>query len=79
MAKRKQLMLAAVRSRQAATAVIGARLRERDPKERRCSYEDCGRAFGPRRAWQRFCSERCRYKAWELENPRVRIKRARSR
>lgn len=28
-----------------------------------CEYQECGQAFEPRRAWQRFCSNKCRQRA----------------
>jgi hypothetical protein len=75
-AKKRELLIAAVRSHRP-HAVPGGRLRERDPKERRCQYESCGRAFKPTREWQKFCSSLCRFRAWDEENPRVRIRKTR--
>jgi hypothetical protein len=73
---KQQLMIAGMRSRPAPLRA-GARLRERDPKQRQCLYEECGRTFRPTREWQRFCSTRCRYRMWNEENPRVRIRQRR--
>lgn len=73
--KRKSLTLAAVKSRVAASHAAAGRLRERDPKERRCAFDDCGKAFRPVRDWQKYCTSLCRYKAWDVDNPRVRIKK----
>lgn len=33
--------------------------------------ESCGATYGPKRHWQRFCSRRCRTRAWEALHPRV--------
>jgi hypothetical protein len=53
-----------------------ARHRVRGERQRICTLEGCGRAFRPGREWQRFCSTTCRYRAWDLDHPRVRAKRA---
>ena len=31
----------------------------------------CGAEFTARRRWQRFCSRRCRWTAWEAAHPRT--------
>ena len=31
----------------------------------------CGASFAPYRSWQRFCSPRCRWQAWDRGHPRV--------
>jgi chromosome partitioning protein len=42
-----------------------------DPKARYCAC-GCGRAFTPTRRWQIFRDAKCRYRAWDEANPRVR-------
>lgn len=37
------------------------------PKCNRCAEE-----FEPVRYWQKYCSVKCRYDAWDENNPRVR-------
>ena len=36
--------------------------------EREC--DDCGRAFIPKQPWGRFCSGRCRLRAWRAARSR---------
>jgi hypothetical protein len=50
---------------------------ERMSKARTCQYGDCGKTFHPQRHWQKFCSTRCRFRAWDADNPRVRVRAAR--
>ena len=38
------------------------------PKERAC--DSCGEMYPPYRPWQRFCSKKCRWKAWAELYPR---------
>ena len=36
-----------------------------------CAHDECNATFTTRRANRRFCSDRCRIKAWEARHPRV--------
>lgn len=36
-----------------------------------CQCIECGKEIKKSRKWQRFCSQKCRYKNWDKENPRV--------
>lgn len=38
-------------------------------KMREC--ENCGAEFDPKRHWQRYCSARCRSRAWDATHPRM--------
>lgn len=43
--------------------------KQKDMKIKVCEY--CGRKFKPVRHWQRFCSDRCRWKSWDKRHPRI--------
>ena len=38
----------------------------------KCAH--CGAAFAPYRSWQRFCTPRCRWQAWDREHPRDEVR-----
>jgi hypothetical protein len=38
-------------------------------KIRKCQY--CDSNFKVNREWQKFCSPQCRYKQWDIDNPRI--------
>jgi predicted nucleic acid-binding Zn ribbon protein len=33
--------------------------------------EFCGKKFDPKRPWQKFCSQKCRWEKFNRDNPRV--------
>lgn len=39
------------------------------PLKKKCEY--CQELYLPARKWSRFCSGKCRQRAWEEANPRV--------
>src|SRR5687768_17029393 len=43
------------------------------PRRTICAHPGCGRPFDPRRGGvaQRYCSPRCRWRAWDEAHPRV--------
>jgi hypothetical protein len=40
-------------------------------KTRTCENPSCGKQFEPRREHGRFCSDECRYEAWDRKHPRI--------
>lgn len=42
--------------------------------EHRKECEDCGKGFWTKNAQARFCSDTCRYLAWDREHPRTPVK-----
>lgn len=44
----------------------------KEPERKKCL--DCKEMFPIKRAWQKYCSSRCCYRAWDKQNPRVKRK-----
>lgn len=40
-------------------------------KKTTASCEVCGESYIKTRAWKKYCSAGCRFKMWDVNNPRV--------
>jgi hypothetical protein len=43
--------------------------KEKSYMEKKCKI--CGKKFAIKRFWQKYCSKKCGWKAWDLKHPRA--------